>query len=72
MIMLMRREIKDKNNMTIGWCEDYSDRIIATHYRKGYVGYYAKGATDTTFDDKGRIYSRGDATSSLIRDAERE
>ncbi len=63
--------VRNKYNMPIGRCQDYSDRIIATNYKKGYVGYYNKG-TDITFDAKGMIYCYGDATQTLIREADKE
>lgn len=69
--MDQRKSIRNAYNMTIGWLSDYPDRIIATHFRKGYAGYYSKGS-DTTFDKNGKIYCRGDGTSDLIRLLERE
>lgn len=65
------KTVRNAFNMTIGTLQEYSDRIVATHYRKGYAGYYSKGS-DTTFDRSGRIYCRGDGTSDLIRELERE
>lgn len=64
------KQIRNEKNMIIGWCKEYPDRIIATHYRKGYVGSYNKG-TDTTFDKNGRIYCYGDGSSDLVRQADR-
>lgn len=65
-----QKTVRNAYNMIIGTLSEYPDRIIATHYRKGYAGYYNKGS-DTTFDRDGRIYCRGDGTSDLIRQIER-
>ena len=67
----MEREIRDKNNLIIGWCRDIGGQIQAIHIKKGYVGNYIK-SSNITFDKNGRIYSYDDATSSLVRDAERD
>lgn len=63
--------IRNKNNTPIGRCKEYPDRIIAFHYRKGYLGCYTKG-TDVTTDLSGKIYCYGDGTADLIRQADRE
>ncbi len=63
--------VRNAKNIIIGWCKEYSDRIIGTHYKKGFVGCYTKG-TDTTTDAKGRIYCYGNGISDLIRSADKE
>lgn len=60
------KPVKNAHNMIIGWLREYPDRIIATHYLKGYVGCYNKN-TDITIDAKGKIYCYGDGSSDLIR-----
>lgn len=65
----MRREVRNKNNLIIGWCEDYTDIIQAIHIRKGFVGRYVK-PSNITFDKRGKIYCYGDGTASLIREEE--
>ena len=65
------RTVRNAKNMIIGWCKEYPDRTIATHYRKGYIGCYIKG-TDTTINSKGRIYCYGDGTMSLVLEADKE
>ena len=66
----MSREIvKDKRNLTIGFISDFPDKRIATHFSKGYAGYYNK-TNGITFDKSGKVYAYGDATQSLIRDIE--
>ncbi|MBR0462307.1 MAG: hypothetical protein IJJ00_06320 [Erysipelotrichaceae bacterium] len=65
------KEVRDANNMPIGWVRDVGDKLMAFHRLKNYVGYYWKN-TDTTYDIQSRIYCRGDGTVSLIRDADRE
>lgn len=67
----MEREIRDKNNMILGWCRDIGDQVQAIHIRYGYQGFYNK-SSDITFDRSGKIYSYGDSTQSLVRDAERD
>lgn len=66
-----RREIRNNNNMIIGWIDDSSDQQRAFHLTKGYVGYYAK-SPDITFDKDGRIYCYGFGLADLIREAERK
>ena len=63
--------VRNSRNMTIGWCREFADRIIATHFKKGVVGHYLKG-NDTTIDKSGRIYCYGDGTQTLIREADKE
>lgn len=63
--------IRNRKNMIIGWCKEYPDRIIGTHYRKGFVGCYTKG-TDCTTDSRGKIFCYGDGVSDLIREADKE
>lgn len=65
------KEVRNEKNMIIGWCQEYPDRILATHFKKGYLGCYTKG-TDTTTDRLGKIFCYGDGTSDLIRKADRE
>ena len=62
--------VKDNRNMTIGWVRDYSDRKVATHMRKGYVGSYIKN-TGITVDAKGKIYCYGDGSTDLVRSADK-
>lgn len=63
--------IRNNHNMIIGVCKEFADRIVATHYRKGFVGTYVKG-TDVTVDKDGKIYCYGDGSADLIRKAEQE
>lgn len=63
------KPIRNSHNMIIGICKEFPDRIIATHYRKGFVGCYVKG-TDLTTDSSGKIYCYGDGTADLIRSAD--
>ena len=65
------KQIRNKYNTIIGWCKEFPDRVIATHYRKGFVGCYTKG-TDVTTDSKGYIYCYGDGTADLVREADKE
>lgn len=64
------KEVRNAKNMIIGWCQEYPDRILATHFKRGYVGCYTKG-TDTTTDRLGKIFCYGDGTTDLIRAADR-
>lgn len=68
--MSNRKDIKNKNNMLIGWTNELSDIIQAYHLRKGYVGRYVK-SSDITYDRNGRIYCFGDGSSDLVREADR-
>lgn len=64
------KEIRNARNMIIGWTKEYPDRIIAVHFKKGYLGCYSKNS-DLTLDKRGKIFCYGDGTVSLIRDEER-
>ena len=66
----MRIDVKDRNNMIIGWYDD-AHNGSAYHIKNGYVGYY-NDISDYTFDSRGSIYCSGDGRTSLIRDSERE
>ena len=66
----MRKEVRDKNNLIIGWENDLGGQVQALHRLKGVVGFYNKGS-NLTFDKSGRIYCYGDGVQCLIRDAER-
>jgi len=67
--MSSRIEVRNKYNIIIGWCDDFTDMVQATHLKKGYVGRYVK-SSNITYDRQGKIYAYGDATQSLIRDQE--
>ncbi len=69
--MADRVVVKDSRNMIIGYVSDMGDRKVATHFKKGYAGFYLK-STDQTFDKNGKIYSYGDSTQCLIRELERK
>lgn len=66
----MRTEVRDKNNLIIGWENDLGNQIQAMHRLKGVVGFYNKG-TNLTLDKSGKIYAYGNAVQCLVRDAER-
>jgi len=66
----MKKEVRDRNNLIIGWENDLGSQIQALHRLKGVVGFYNKGS-NITFDKSGRIYAYGDAVQCLVRDAER-
>ena len=65
------KQIRNGRNMIIGWTQEYPDRIIAVHYKKGYVGCYSKGA-DVTTEVSGKIYCYGDGSTDLVRIADKE
>lgn len=65
----MRRDILDKNRMIIGFLDITEGFVTAYHIRKGYCGRYVV-SSDITFDRDGKMYTFGDATETLIRNAE--
>lgn len=67
----MRRNVLDKNRMIIGFLDIDENFINAFSIKKGWVGRYSKNI-DMTFDENGRMYTFGDATETLIRNAEDE
>ena len=68
---MIRKEVRNAKNMIIGWTQEFPDRILATHYRKGYLGNYTK-ALDSTVDARGNIFCYGDGTVTLIHNADME
>ncbi len=66
---MTRIEIRDGNSRYIGWIEDEGYRTRGYHIQKGYVGWYDQ-SHDFTYKKDGRIYCRGDAVASLVREAE--
>ena len=68
--MAYREDIRNRNNLRIGWVQDDGSMLRAYHLSKGAVGWYNKG-TDITFDKSGRIYCYGNGTCCLIRDVDR-
>ena len=65
------KEVRNAKNLIIGWLREYPDRIVATHYKKGYVGSFSKGV-GTTVDKNGKIFCYGDGTTTLIHNADME
>ena len=66
----MREEIRNDQNIVIGWLNDLGSQIQAQHRLKGIVGFYNKG-TNITFRQNGKIYCYGNGAQCLVRDAER-
>jgi len=65
----MRTEVRNNQNIIIGYINDTGTEKIATHIRKGFAGRFVK-SSNITFDKSGRIFCFGDGTDSLIRNME--
>ena len=65
----MRIDIKNAQNITIGWLNDLGSQIQGQHRTKGIVGFYNK-STNITFYQSGKIYCYGDGVQCLVRMAE--
>lgn len=67
----MRKDVLNKHHQIIGFLDIDGNFINAFSIKKGWVGRYAKN-TDITFDRNGQLFTFGDATETLIRNAEVE
>jgi len=67
----MRRDVLNKHRQIIGFLDIDGNFTNAFSIKKGWVGRYSKN-TDITFDRNGVMYTFGDATETLIRNAEEE